>query len=1051
MVQKDSVGAALMDEVNAAGRNIKRGLGSLAADAGILPNFAESAHFTDPGEGVGGFVGDTAVAALKFGPAIANPALLPLVATEAAGEAIKQSQKAGESVPTQLARGTVGFGTTYLGGKLFAGEGASLLKSIATQYGGGAAIQTSDAIANKVIDIANGKSVPTALEELGRDLPEQIVKGGAQQLFFHALHVGLKQFNGQDRRTPRSQAYKAGQTPPAQDSAPPSETPLKSNAAVKAPEQEGNKPASPPNSDANGPTVGIAHRVTEARGADAQRGVGIAPEDSVQHGRELLAQGSDPQQAVTDFEKSKAITADSMALVRAHAEQLAKVTNAAADGKGTDSPEYKVAWQAEKDWIARIKPMQTEWHKIGQAQQGETEIDTGTFHGLQRAYFDATGKDFTPGQAEQAKRTAERVQRANQGVEAVSNKLKAAVNAHAGKSKEPVDVTAHPAGSKMTPERVKALWEHAKTNYIDKGITNLTDIAHRLAIDFGLPVTDIRHGLAAPKSMRAITNEVYAAQSKRRLVTEQAKRWVKGAGTPGWLRAIKAVPGALFSAKVFGHGTVGMITHAGNQAFNAPGTQASRAWFRNFAKQFPLAYSAAYHEQAMQYLERRANYTTARRAGLANDVNQFKDEYQSALVAKLFGKLGIAGNRGFDALKLMRQDLFDQRWEAMPASLRTPEMAKDIALSVNHATGFGENIAGKGKLGQAASVLLFAPKLEGSRWGYLVGDPIVAAKRFANWKNETPEARAAALSEVKQKALQAATYMGALAINQAILSASNSDDKINFTDPSKADWLSFKVAGHNVGIVGPLLGSIRYLVNLEQAAFGARSKLEKASSSRADKMAEVTGKYLRKKLSPFGALTTDVVTQSDFQKRPLPFSRDQIPTYLRREGIKPLGYGEYITQTLLPIPAEDAVREVWKNQGMSESQINTYLKAIAVGAVVGGTGARVTDQIPERPEPAGPSYKQQLNDKSKNPDPQMEYFKHLTLVNALAEYKVANPTEQAKMQRPLEEKRLRDSVGNLEAKEKLKQKLTPIEQTTLRRNKNKLAEMERQDKVRKKR
>ena len=43
--------------------------------------------------------------------------------------------------------------------------------------------------------------------------------------------------------------------------------------------------------------------------------------------------------------------------------------------------------------------MQTEWHKTGQAQQGETDLDTSSFTGLQRDHKDRTGKDFTPPQA----------------------------------------------------------------------------------------------------------------------------------------------------------------------------------------------------------------------------------------------------------------------------------------------------------------------------------------------------------------------------------------------------------------------------------------------------------------------------------------------------------------------------------------------------------------------------------------------------------------------------------------------------------------------------
>ncbi len=397
----------------------------------------------------------------------------------------------------------------------------------------------------------------------------------------------------------------------------------------------------------------------------------------------------------------------------------------------------------------------------------------------------------------------------------VGSKDREQVKAKVGGKTTPVDIAGHAPGTKMEPARVKALWDKAKTDYIDKGETNLTKIAHGLATDTGLPVNDVRRGLAQPKGAKAVTDEMYRKQSEQRRVVQQAKTWVRNAGNPAWMRAMKQTPGLFFSLKTLGHSTVGMVTHAGPTLASAvPGGARFRSYFKNFSEQYRMVGSKAHHEMVLQDLEQRPNYTTAQRAGLANNVSKMQDEYQSA-AESLLGKLGLpAGARGFDALKVLRQDLFDQAWDKLPASLKTPEMAKNIATDANHLTGYGKNILGQGALGDAASVLLFAPKLEGSRWGFLVGDPRRAAKIAANWKGETPENQAWAMSQVKQKATMAAVYMGYLAANQGILSATGSNQKINFDDPSKADWLSFKVAGHNVGIIGPMLGSIRFLTDL---------------------------------------------------------------------------------------------------------------------------------------------------------------------------------------------------------------------------------------------
>lgn len=806
-------------------------------------------------------------------------------------------------------------------------------------------------------------------------------------------------------------------------------------------------PATPKVAEPN--TTGIAHRVTTARGVDAPRGTVIDPEATREEGCKMLAAGADPAQIVADFNKTGNLQRGAFGVEAAKLEELAKATNKAIDEHGRDSTQAKAADQAEKDLVAAFKPLHTEWAQHGQAQQGETEIDTGTFHGLRRAYEGASGKEFAPAQAQVAKRTAGEVRAAGKALDAARAKLyetvaapeaelsprmksiadrivvrldKAAadamarfkarhngttlnvgidpadfkdlsiygaakvakgltkfaewsaemtkefgdkikphlkdlwdaadkhidehVAAGAGKKDAPAvraklakadaDLSGHVAGSKMTPERVKALWEKAKADYIEKGTTSFRDIVNGLATDLGLPADEIKKGLAQPKGAARLTNEMYARQAERNRVVNSAKQWVKGAATPGWLRFAKNLPRAFFTAKVAGHGTVGMVTHAGAHVFNPVEW---RSYFTNFGRQFKLM-SPAYHERTMEALQDRPNYITTRRAGLANDPAKYTDDYQTDFVAKALGKFGLAGNNGFDALKIFRQDLFDHQWDKLPASLKTPEMARMMADSINHSTG----ALSKAKMGGGVgAAVLFAPKLEGSRWAWLFGDPAKASKTFANWKNETPEARHAAVAEVKQKAVIAGTYFAALTANQAMLTATGSDQKINFTDPTAADWLAFKGGGYKFSVVSPLIGTVRFLANIAKASVGERSKLDAATGSRADKMAEVAGKYARGKLSPFASVVADTATQADYQGRPMPFSDDKLRATFRRRGIGKIGYGEYAAQTMLPIPFEESLHEAWHGQGADESTIGHWTRVVGVGAL-GVTGARATQE-----------------------------------------------------------------------------------------------------------
>lgn len=175
-------------------------------------------------------------------------------------------------------------------------------------------------------------------------------------------------------------------------------------------------------------TTGIAQRVNEAR-TEAGRtgeilpGEGVSAEEMVNRGRELLKGGADPEAIIAGVSEGKAVTGDEMAVLRARREELSRVSDQAADAlrKNPDDPALKQAaddaFKAETDFAQRIKPAATEWHKVGEAMQGETEVQTGTFTGLRRAFMERTGRDVDPKEAATLEKTADRVQKANAEVD----------------------------------------------------------------------------------------------------------------------------------------------------------------------------------------------------------------------------------------------------------------------------------------------------------------------------------------------------------------------------------------------------------------------------------------------------------------------------------------------------------------------------------------------------------------------------------------------------------------------------------------------------------
>jgi len=709
-------------------------------------------------------------------------------------------------------------------------------------------------------------------------------------------------------------------------------------------------PTSP--NDPEKPDYGIAARVTEQRARAGQiepvePGEGIAPPASVEKGRALLADGANPDQILTDFNKTNRFSSDDVAVLRAQGEQLAQKASEAAEKFGPDSEEYKTARDADSKWRASIQPVLTEWAKAGSAMQGSTDIDTGDFHSLATAFKNISGREFTPDEAKQAQDIAD-------GVKGASHDAEEAKNEVFGEIKKKI-----PAGKQPEPGSVADVWKRAK-DYLESGEDDFDDIRHKIAADTGLPVSDVTKKLAGPKKIRVMTNEMYSKMAQRRELIAQANHWLKQQAMPGWQRFASAIPRAFFGAKVFGHGTVGMITHAGINMFDP--TEWATYW-PNFFKQYKLIGwhdQGAFHERAMQDLTRDRNFTTARRAGLANNPKVAMDDYQKGFL----GKLGLTGNRGFDALKIYRQARFNQTWDALTPDMRTPEMAKLLADDVNHSTGYV-----RASFPQAASTAFFAPKLEASRWAFLMGDPIRDAKTFAGWDKATPEQQHTAISNVKRRAIIAGTYLTLLGANQGLLTASDSKEKINFSNPKKPDFLSFKGFGHQLGIISPTIGLFRYLSNMLHASIEQRTGSE-LKDSRAEEMGNLTTKYLRAKLSPFGSVVADVASQADYQGRPLPFSGDKTPSYLKKEGVGPYTYGEYISEHVAPIPVEDAVREVWHNLGMSEKRSNDWMAALVTFAIVGGTGARVqkdTD-LEDQKKPASKPTKE----KKKLPDRELK-------------------------------------------------------------------------------
>jgi len=494
----------------------------------------------------------------------------------------------------------------------------------------------------------------------------------------------------------------------------------------------------------------------------------------------------------------------------------------------------------------------------------------------------------------------------------------------------------------LTRDETVAIWRIARDNYIDKGVNDIRQTINGVAADLGLKPAWVGKALTKPKAIKSISNDLYAKMSDRRYAVTQAKDYVRAADEPAWKQTIKAIYKVPFSLAIYGHGTVGGITHAGALMFRP---SAWSAYWPNFLKQASFLVSKAKHEVAMQELISRPNFIEAKRAGLANDPDRTYTDYGT--YAKYLGSK--RGRMAFDALKTLRQEMFDQQWDSTPDSIKSDpaarkEWARGLAETVNHSTGaLGATEHGwLSTASKAASPLAFAAKLEASRWARIIGDPVKTAETFIGWSKASAAQRQLALTRVKHASEFAAVYFSSLLANQALLSATGSKDKINLFHYGEPDWLKHKIAGHTVLTDGGLLSPIRLLGRVIYDSV-QRPQKELRGDTRSGKLKADISDYAEGKLSPAIALGKELLTGETFNHRLLPWSRDT--------SKKPrMTWAEFATSHA-PIPLAGATREVYdslRERGMNHIDATSLLRGLAAfGAEL--TGARV--QSIKEPEP----------------------------------------------------------------------------------------------------
>lgn len=496
--------------------------------------------------------------------------------------------------------------------------------------------------------------------------------------------------------------------------------------------------------------------------------------------------------------------------------------------------------------------------------------------------------------------------------------------------------------NKFTPDESKAIWEYAKSEYLDHG-TGYRGMLSLVAEDLGLTMRQVSEAITSPK-IKPISDAMYKKQAEMRGVQVQVKDFVETQNRNWAMKFLKGISDFFRSVAVFGHGHIFVGTHAGMTLFDLP---RAKHTLKAMANGIKFAYgNEATYERQMDILRNRKNFTLAQKAGLQNDPNESKmDDYQnsSKSLGKWIGKMGLTGVKGFNAIKVLRQDLFDAHFDKLnEAQKKDPKVIESIAQLVNNATG-----ATNTTLPKWTQEVAFAANMEAARWEKLTKNPATAtatALKALITPDKASEAdRVFAKVWASRVGWEIATYAGVLGANAAIQSLVNNQNPVNLTRPNDPDFLKFKVGNTDINPTSGMLGSIQFVNGIANVVTEDQKKLK------GDDRFKVLGKnaigYVRGKLSPGWGTLADVASHTDFSGNVLPFYSDK-----PKAGKRQLTYGEY-SWSKAPIPVAEAAKRVYEGMienGMSKPQAENWWAGALAMAEAASTGFRISESHPQK-------------------------------------------------------------------------------------------------------
>jgi hypothetical protein len=502
---------------------------------------------------------------------------------------------------------------------------------------------------------------------------------------------------------------------------------------------------------------------------------------------------------------------------------------------------------------------------------------------------------------------------------------------------------------KLTDQERMAMWRWIKENAIDHGMPfeQVHETFNNHFFGGAARPEWVNEFLAARKTpFKRASDAVWTAQANRRNIQQQAKRLVSDRNANILSRATNMVIAAPRYVSVGGgvHGVVFPFTHGGALLLNPLRWKAFARMVVNTWKNI----SPAQAEILRDTMARNPNFTLARRNGL--DLSTHGTETGGGNVsARTWGALVETRFRLWNAA--MERHIKSGKYSAADID----SIGKELAVWANHATGSGKGVITHPVISSA----FFGPKLAQSYWNRLIGDPLKTVGTWTNWNRATAGEKVVAMQRLQGAVTAALTYSGMLAANQQLLAATGQKDQINWTDPSKSDWLAFKGWGFRLGLPGAMHSEINLIGQIIAAQFMKPEALaavgipiphgkitaEKLLSLRELYVARQLLGYAKMKATPAIGLEEELRTGHEFTGRPLPWSADK-----GTAKKPPVSWGEY-AWSHAPIPLSGAAKYVYeqlRKAGSSVTDASMWIRA----AMISGMASTVGTEPKEIKEPA---------------------------------------------------------------------------------------------------